>query len=260
MALPERPTQSGPEAAWAWLYEAIRVSDATTVLTGSGVSSASGLHTYRSEGSPWPAIELLQHADTYRQNLATLWPVWASVQKTAARADPTPSHVGIAALQQEAHRRGADFTVITQNVDGLHTKAGAETLEVHGSLHRVRCDQCQITTAFDDALLAANGMPECADCGCVLRPDMVLFGERPFHTGAIDTAIQRAELMLVIGTSGVVHPVASLPRAAASRGAVVVLLNDQEWEDMSSIHLGFGGDCNQIISELAAPDGSRAQP
>lgn len=254
MPLPDPPARHNRAAAWSWTHRALHTADSIAVITGSGISAATGLHTYRSPGSPWPDIADLQHRDTYQQHLPTLWRIWNHVRATAAASPPTPAHRALTALQTAAHARGATLTVLTQNVDGLHDKAATTgTVELHGSLHRVRCTSCSTTTDYTPTHHDRDAIPRCTDCTQPLRPDIVLFGEQPHHPDTVIATLTAAELLLVIGTSGTVHPVSSLPAFAAAHGARPVLINNEAWPDMSAFTLGFGGDCQHMLPALTHP-------
>ncbi|NJM05257.1 NAD-dependent deacylase [Candidatus Gracilibacteria bacterium] len=195
------------------------------MLTGAGVSAESGLPTFReAQTGLWAQYdpEELATPQAFRRNPRLVWEWYAWRRQLAAAAQPNPAHVALAALAQ----RVPECTLITQNVDGLHTRAGSvNPIELHGNLSRVKC--------FDDGRVVehwqatADPPPRCPDCGGMLRPDVVWFGELLPRT-ALDAAIaaaQACDVFLSIGTSGLVEPAAALPRIALQCGATVVLIN-----------------------------------
>ena len=197
-------------------------------LTGSGLSARTGLGTFRGPAGLWaldPQIEAAMHADRLPDSLPDLWRVWGSMARIATAHGPTPGHRAIA-------RMGAP--VITQNIDGLHQAAGSEIVaELHGSaLHAICLDPgCRwrepLTpgegSAAEDHGVAAG----CPRCGAPTRPDVVLFDEQ-LPADAFELAMrlaQRADLLVAVGTSGVVFPAAQLAPLAKESGAETVLID-----------------------------------
>lgn len=178
------------------------------MLTGSGVSAESGLPTFRGTGGLWRThrVEELASPSGFARDPRLVWS-WYNERRAVHRtAVPSPAHHALAQLEA-AH---ADFTLVTQNVDSLHVRAGSRNvLELHGQLREARCTGCRARRALDEPL----PLDEIAhDCGGAWRPDIVWFGESlPAATwNAAVAAAARADLMLIVGTSGVVHPAAAL--------------------------------------------------
>ncbi|MBX5436675.1 MAG: NAD-dependent protein deacylase [Alicyclobacillaceae bacterium] len=211
----------------AWLASSERIA----VLTGAGISTESGIPDFRSEHGVWQDEDLLA-AMTDRHLREAPDDFWPKYKRTFLRpeyvaAQPNDGHGAIAQLE----RRGKDVTVITQNVDGLHQLAGStRVLEVHGSARFARCPRCRSEYGLDHLL--AHDIPRCtredakgAVCGAVLHPDTVLFGQPVRHFDEAIRAIHRSDLLLVIGTSLTVEPVASLPECAQRDRTRVVIVN-----------------------------------
>jgi len=206
------------------------------VITGAGISAASGIATYRDAESGWvdPDMEAMSHASQYRTHLARLWPFWSRLRAATAAAAPNSAHLALTAAQTRVVARGGELTVLTQNIDGLHTRAGTTAvLELHGSIHRSRCVRRSCGPAFADERVLAPGQQVlgCLRCERPARPDIVLFGEdlpgKVVHT-AVDR-LERADLCLYVGTSGTVSPANSMVTIAREAGARCVLVNAQPW-------------------------------
>jgi NAD-dependent deacetylase len=209
------------------LAEAIAASERLAVLTGAGVSAPSGLATFRGAGGIWNDPERLRLAtpEGYLNDPLAVWRWYAQRLDAALAAEPNPIHTGIVDLERHAH-----LTLVTQNVDGLHRRAGSRRLlELHGDLTRSRCEACGHLDPLTPPLTLP---PRCTACGARARPNVVWFGEALPETvlaEAID-AFARCDVALVIGTSGVVHPAASLIGLAADMGALTAEINPEETE------------------------------
>lgn len=197
-------------------------------LTGSGLSARTGLGTFRGPDGLWamePETEHAMHAELLPGSLPQLWSVWGRMARIALDHGPTPGHRAIARL-------GAP--VITQNIDGLHQAAGSEVVaELHGSALRAVClgPDCRWQAVVDPGAGSRaedHGIPsDCPDCGEPTRPDVVLFDEN-LPADALELAVrltQRADLFVVVGTSGAVFPAARLAPAAKAHGATTVLID-----------------------------------
>ena len=223
------------------LVELARAAGTVTVLTGAGMSAESGVPTFRAAGTGlwgrWSPEELATpEAWDADPELVWSWYLWRARQ--ARRLRP---HAGHLALARWARR--ARVHVVTQNVDDLHERAGSEVLaHLHGSLSAFRCSAC--ATPWPEHRTAELGLdrpvdldepvrerpPSCPACGGTVRPGVVWFGE-PLPEGALDRAadaVAEADLVLVVGTSGLVRPAASLPLIAAGRGTPVVEINPED--------------------------------
>jgi len=197
------------------------------VLTGAGVSAESGVPTFRGGGNTavWKGMpfDVISSATMVQRDLAAVWE-WFDYRRSLLQAlRPNPAHDEIARWRD----RFPQFTLVTQNIDGLHQKAGSrDVVELHGNIWRARCVSCN---ARFEILVDQARLDTCVNCGDRLRPDVVLFGEM-LPPGAFETAAERAadcELCFVVGTSAIVYPAASLPEIARSAGAYVCEINPE---------------------------------
>jgi len=212
------------------------------VLTGAGVSAESGVPTFRGGGNTavWKGMpfDVISSAEMVERDLPAVWE-WFDYRRTfLAELTPNPAHYEIARWQE----RFAEFTLVTQNIDGLHQKAGSrEVIELHGNIWRARCIACG--TAY--SMLQEPRPDGCFECGDLLRPDVVLFGEM-LPPGAFEHAAVRAsecELCFVVGTSALVYPAAGLPEIAKAAGAYVVEVNPER-TPLSSL-------CDEVLTGKA---------
>jgi NAD-dependent deacetylase len=209
------------------LLQDIREARHIAVLTGAGVSAESGLPTFRDAlTGHWAKHrpEDLATPEAFERNPGLVWE-WYRVRRTAAlRAEPNPAHLALARLEELAAR----CTLITQNVDGLHRRAGSrDVIELHGNLTRIRCSREGTPSETWVEPGSGSPPPKCQACGAYLRPDVVWFGE-PLPEGALRRAwgaVSECDLFLTVGTSNLVEPAASLPWLAAGHGATVVVVN-----------------------------------
>ncbi|MFN2528046.1 MAG: NAD-dependent deacetylase [Candidatus Baltobacteraceae bacterium] len=207
------------------LVERLRCAGRVTVLTGSGISAESGLPTFRGVGGLWRThrLEELASPGGFQRDPQLVW-TWYNERKAAhKRAQPNAGHLALVELES----RISDFTLVTQNVDSLHCRAGSKNvLELHGHLREARCTHCKIRRPME------NGLPldEIAHhCGGTFRPDIVWFGEgldQNIWAAAADAAA-RSEVMLVVGTSGMVNPAAALATRFA-KDAYLAEINPEE--------------------------------
>lgn len=203
------------------------------VLTGAGFSAPSGLPIYRASSAGWMDADLEQksHAACYHDHLDELWPHWLGLARAAAEAEPNAAHFALARWERMLLTRDepGSLTIVTQNVDGLHQRAGSQrVLEVHGSIRAAR-ELTQGSELFGYDPDPQAGPPVSPDGSERTRPDIVLFGEKPRHMHAAEDAIRHADLLIAAGTSGRVWPVAGLPSLAREYGVPTLLLNREEW-------------------------------
>lgn len=209
------------------LLDSLRAARHLAALTGAGISAESGVPTFRdAQVGLWARYrpEDLATPQAFRRDPKLVWDWYAWRRDRVRQAAPNPGHVALAQLED----RVPQVSVITQNVDGLHHRAGStRVIELHGNLQRTVCFACGrlVESWVDDD----RTPPHCPACDGLLRPDVVWFGEmlpQPALAAAYEAA-QRCEVFLSIGTSGLVEPAASLPFAALRAGAVVVEINPQ---------------------------------
>jgi len=192
-------------------------------LTGAGVSAESGIDTFRSKDGLWKKYDPAVYAsiEVFKKDPSKYWTIRGDFIRNYDEYNPNPGHYALAELE----KMGLVRSVITQNIDGLHTKAGSKNvIEIHGSLRETYCLQCRKEYVAPNI---PEGIPPYCECGGVLKPNTVLFGESLPHE-ALDGAYSEAQacnLMLVIGTSAVVQPAASLPLIAKERGSKIIEVN-----------------------------------
>ena len=241
---------AGAVAFPAELISLLRGSARLVALTGAGVSQESGLRTFRdAQTGLWTRYkpEDLASPEAFRRDPKLVWDWYAWRREAVKAVRPNPGHYALA----EIERRVPSFTLITQNVDGLHRMAGSQNvLELHGNIQRVRCAACYtFTDAWDDD---TESVPRCRECGGLLRPDVVWFGES-LPRDQLEAAVEAAracEVFFSIGTSGVVQPAASLAFAARNRGAVIVEINAEPTTLTAKADHVFHGRSGEILPRL----------
>jgi NAD-dependent deacetylase len=195
---------------------------AVVVLTGAGISADSGVATFRGAGGLWEghSVEDVATPRAWRRDPARVWRFYQLRRAALARVAPNPAHRALVELERRLAAAGASFTLVTQNVDDLHERAGSRSLlHMHGEIAVLRCERCEARVRdlerLDPAAFAA-----CAGCGHArLRPDVVWFGEMPYHMESIERALAGCTHFLAVGTSGVVYPAAGFLALAREQGA-----------------------------------------
>jgi NAD-dependent deacetylase len=209
------------------LINLLHTAHSVTVLSGAGTSAESGIPTFRdSQTGLWAKYNPhdLATPEAFAKNprLVMDWYRWR--RKLIAQASPNPGHLALAALEKQFQQ----FSLVTQNVDGLHQTAGSRSvIELHGSIQKLRCSNASCSYKTDTWPI--EDLPTCPQCTALLRPDIVWFGEM-LPQSVISDALQSSQtcdIFFSIGTSGVVEPAASLPYEALRSGAVVVEINPQ---------------------------------
>jgi NAD-dependent protein deacetylase/lipoamidase len=230
----------------------LRDSERAVVLTGAGISVPSGIPDFRSPGTGlWEKVDPMEvaHIDAWRRDPDRFWSFYS--QRFVSLMDKTPNQAHFALAELE--RRGLVRAVITQNIDRLHRLAGTERLiEVHGSIDRSVCMECGGKVSLErviELLRAADGAPLCEACVSPLKPDVVLFGELlPERALAEAQALAlEADLMICVGSSLEVYPVAGLPAMTHGAGGRLVLITQGPTPYDSDTDVKLGGD---VVSEL----------
>src|SRR3569833_1306497 len=206
----------------------IMPSDCVFVLTGAGISAESGLPTFRASDGLWAGhrVEDVCTPEALEQNPALVWQFYSQRREQGAKSQPNPAHTSLAELEAKL---GDRFFLCTQNVDDLHERAGSRRLiHMHGELAKSRCeDECGQPPAEDRRVYGdLSEVGRCA-CGARLRPHIVFFGEIPLDMGMIQREIDRATLMIVVGTSGSVYPAANFVNWARQNGARTVYIGHE---------------------------------
>ena len=229
----------------------LREARAVAVLTGAGISAESGIPTFRDGLTGlWKRFrpEELATAEAFLGDPPLVWEWYAWRRERVEEAQPNPGHHALVDLE----KRCGEFTLITQNVDGLHTTAGSRNvIELHGNIRRVKCfDHGHAAERWSDA----SGVPRCQCCGSLLRPDVVWFGEM-LPAAALEAAheaTRKCDVFLSIGTSTLVEPAASLPFLALERGAAVIEVNAQLTPLSARATAVLTGSAGTVLPQLVA--------
>jgi NAD-dependent deacetylase len=216
-------------------------------FTGAGMSAESGIPTYRGAGGIWGQYNYEDYAcqRAFDRHPDKVWDFHDKRREMVASKEPNPGHRLLAAVQE----RQPETKIVTQNIDGMHQRAGARVeAELHGSLWRVRCDACNVVRAD----LSSPMSPRRHDCGGYWRPDIVWFEDQLDHrvVRKAREALEECDLLVSIGTSAVVYPAAELPRIAVAKGAVTIEVN---LEDTPMSHLyehKLRGKASEILAQL----------
>lgn len=223
-------------------------SKAITVLTGAGISHESGIPTFRgSQEGLWAKYDPYQLAtrEGFRSDPRLVWEWYTYRRGLVEGADPNPGHVALARLE----RLVENFCLVTQNIDGLHRRAGSRNVvELHGNINRNKCfEENQPVEEWDD-----SGVPPRCSCGSFIRPDVVWFGES-LPQEALSRAFSSCEMadaVLVVGTSVLVQPAASLPFIALEKGAWVLEINTDPTPLSERAHLFIAGKSGEVLPKI----------
>jgi NAD-dependent deacetylase len=233
------------EQAREWLAQATAVA----VLTGAGISAESGVPTFRGAGGLWKEHkpEELASAEAFDKDPRLVWEWYNWRRELIAKAVPNPGHKALVQLEIRKPR----FTLITQNVDGLHDLAGSgKMLKLHGDIWRMRCTECGAN--FPNRRVPLPKIPPHCACGGLARPGVVWFGE-PLPDGMIkeaEHAAAAAQVFLVVGTSAMVHPAASLIPYAKQAGAKVIEINVEPTGATRMVDLALQGPSGELLPKL----------
>ena len=237
------------EKALNGLREALKKSNRVAVLTGAGVSAESGVPTFRGADGLWKNYQATDLAtpEAFAKDPELVWEFYNWRRGLISQKTCNPAHTALVELE----RLISEFTLITQNVDGLHLLAGSQNLlEIHGNIWRVKCTKCREVTL--DRAPNMGHLPTCDTCGGLLRPDVVWFGES-LDPGILQHAVEASrscEVMLVIGTSSVVQPAASLAFEAKSGGALVAEINIERTPNSDLMDFVLLGKAGEIVPKL----------
>jgi len=236
----------------ARLAELVEGRRPCVVLTGAGISTESGIPDFRSAEGIWARYDPAEvaHIDAFRRDPARVWEFYALRLDVLAEAEPNDGHLALAELEEQ----GSIRAVITQNVDGLHQRAGSrDVVEVHGSLREAECVHCGVRVPMA-AAVGSLPLPPCPECGEVLKPGVVMFGEL-LPARAIERAqalAAEAGLLLVVGSSLEVHPVAALPGETQAAGGTLAIVNRAGTPWDSRAELVLEGAAGETLRALAA--------
>jgi len=233
----------------------LSTSDRIFVLTGAGISAESGLPTFRASDGLWEGhrIEDVCTPEALARNPALVWQFYSARRAAATQAEPNPAHRALADLES---RLGDRFFLCTQNVDDLHERAGSQRLvHMHGELAKSRCEENCGRPPIDDMAIYRTlaEVPHC-ECGALLRPHIVFFGEMPLDLDRIQSEINRATVMLVVGTSGSVYPAANFVHWARLAGARTVYVGPERPLNASAFSQIVEGPAGRVLPQfLGAP-------
>jgi NAD-dependent deacetylase len=222
------------------------------VLTGAGISADSGIPTFRGDDGLWRnyRAEDLATPEAFERDPRLVWEWYNWRRELIASTRPNPAHEAVAELE----RRYPRFRLITQNVDGLHRAAGSRQVsEIHGNIWMVRCTSCGDVSENRDVPLAI--LPTCRRCGALVRPHIVWFGES-LDAGDLATcaaALRECDLLLVIGTSGIVYPAAGFAAVAKGAGAFVAEINLDPSARATGIDVSLSGRAKDLVPLLLEP-------
>ena len=220
-----------------------------TFLTGAGISAESGISTFRNNNGLWEnyRFEEVATPPAFNRNPAMVWRFYKYRYNNVIKTIPNAAHIALVELEKKLQQK---FTLITQNVDGLHQIAGSNRiLEMHGSLLRCRCTKCGSLYKLKDIDISAE-IPLCQTDNAYLRPDVVWFGEMPNAMPEIEAVLRQTDFFVVVGTSGVVYPAAQFLTIAKSFGAKTIGINLEKPANMQYIDEFFQGKAGKMLPEL----------
>jgi NAD-dependent deacetylase len=235
------------------LKKFVSTSDQIVAFTGAGFSAESGISTFRGAGGLWSKYDPSIYADVnrFRDDPSYYWSFFRDERyPVIKKAKPNDGHFALVELE----KRGKLYRVITQNIDGLHQVAGSsDVIELHGNTRKVNCLNCEKTYTMDEAykILQKELPPRCS-CGGVLKPGTILFGE-PLPQVALDMAMlasKNCDMFLVLGSSLVVYPAASMPKIAKRNGATLVIINIDPTPLDDTADLVINGSASKVLSKL----------
>ncbi len=234
------------------LVDILRNAQHVAVLTGAGISAESGVPTFRdAQTGLWAKYDPQELAtpEAFRKNPRLVWEWYAWRRELVSKAEPNPGHQALAELEKFVPQ----FTLITQNIDSLHTRAGSQNvIELHGNITRTKCaDEGHFVTTWEQQ---EEVPPRCPYCGSLLRPDVVWFGESlPYEAlkKALEAA-QKADFFLTVGTSALVQPAASIPLLAVERGVTTVEVNPQKTPLTSYMDFYLPGPAGEVLPVLVS--------
>lgn len=202
--------------------------DRLFVLTGAGISAESGLATFRGSGGLWNGyrVEDVATLEAWQADPELVWRFYSMRRRDALAVQPNAAHIALAQAEQQLCDR---FYLCTQNVDDLHERAGSRRIHhMHGSLFQSRCIRCHQPFADQSLYESAATLPSCKTCGAPVRPHIVWFGEIPLDMDGIYRELERATILLVVGTSGSVYPAAGFVHIARHRGIRTIYIGPEE--------------------------------
>ncbi|KAF5284257.1 hypothetical protein FQR65_LT00257 [Abscondita terminalis] len=254
---------------YAAFRKVLDAAPSVAVLTGAGVSAESGIGTFRGTSGMWGTHKAsdLASPQAFKSNPGLVWEFYEWRRSVAFKAVPNNAHLALAEYENKCIEEKRTFTLITQNVDGLHLRAGSRNvLEIHGSLRKVMCTKCKLITENTDIPICealkdqryhlemlnrqkipVSHLPKCKNCGGLLRPHIVWFGENLDETILLKCreALESCSLFLVIGTSGIVYPAAGFASFVRGRGMPIAEFNMES--PVAEFDYVFVGPCGTTL-------------
>lgn len=228
------------------------------ILTGAGVSAESGLKTFRDSGGLWEGYDPMEIAtpEAFARDPELVYRFYNARRNQLAEVLPNAAHHALARLQQQF---AGEVFLVTQNVDDLHERGGSDQVcHMHGELRSMLCVRCDAVLAANSDYDSTTACPACTGVGG-LRPDIVWFGEIPYHMEQIAQRLSECDLFIAIGTSGVVYPAAGFVREANMAGAITVEINNQLSEVTGQFQVQRQGpatrEVSALVDELLLPAG-----
>jgi len=232
------------------LIEKLKKAENVLFFTGAGISAESGIPTFRGENGIWKKFkpEELANFNAFISNPDLVWEWYQYRRKIASQSEPNPGHYTIA----EFEKHFKNITVVTQNVDNLHRRAGSSKIyELHGNIERNFCIECK--TFYDsNEIKVSEKVPRCENCGGLIRPDVVWFGEalpQDVFT-ASEKEAENCDICFVVGTSAVVYPAAYIPITAKSSKAYMVEINIEPTEITRACDISLFGKSGEVLPKL----------
>jgi NAD-dependent deacetylase len=219
------------------------------VLTGAGISAESGIRTFRDSGGLWEEhrVEDVASPQGFQKNPKLVWDFYKERFKNSLSVNPNSAHE---ALKRMEDALGENFHLITQNVDGLHIRAGNRRVyEMHGSLKNCFCVSCRTRYELDEIDLSQD-VPLCMKCKALLRPDIVWFGEIPYYLYEIEDKLKNCDVFIVVGTSGTVYPAAGFVMTAKLFGAKTIAVNLDRPDNLGFIDEFLQGKSGDLVPPL----------
>ncbi|MFC2171347.1 NAD-dependent deacetylase [Acidobacteriota bacterium] len=242
----ESPTTIQNTDGFAQAAEVYRRAKRAVALTGAGISVESGIPDFRSPGGLWTVFSPDKYAtlDVFLRDTPKAWKLYRALGQSLEGKDPNPGHLALARLENE----GRLASVITQNVDSLHQKAGSkQVIEIHGDHRRLQCIKCGNLEGIPEGILKSEDIPSCGRCDYPLKPNVVLFGEGVRDMDRIQEVIETCDALIVTGTSAEVYPAAGLPAIVHENGGKVFEFNVEE------TNLTRGGLLSQAVTDYFFP-------
>jgi len=228
--------------------QVLKNANSLVFFTGAGISAESGIPTFRGMDGIWNKLkpEELANFNAFLKNPKLVWEWYQHRKEIIHKCQPNSAHKIIADVQNNFEK----VSVVTQNIDNLHRRAGSKKVyELHGNIERNYCIDCK--KEYGDNVPLKDGLPKC-DCGGLVRPDVVWFGEylpQDVYTSA-EKAAEESDVLFIVGTTGIVYPAASIIYIAKNNGAYLIEVNIEETEVSKSVNKSFFGKAGEVLPQI----------